>query len=468
MDKIKQVHIPVELLQSVRPDWAEHYRIVPFEQHNGALTCYSDIQRLASAPELKIILGREVELIPIEPDQIDYLLSKYYRRQNAAGSVDTYDIGAEEDLLVGLISEAQQIGSSDIHIEKYDNRARVRMRVDGRLIERFVIDADQYPVLINKIKIQARLDIAEKRLPQDGRISFKDMDLRVSVMPSQYGEKAVLRLLNKQSADKALSDLGFSPRQEKDYKKAISKSQGLILISGPTGSGKTTTLYSSLKQLNSDKVNIVTIEDPVEYTLEGINQVPLREDIGLDFSSSLRAFLRQDPDIIMVGEIRDSDTAQMAIRASLTGHLVFSTIHTNSAWGIVSRLLDMGVPEFLIASTLNLVVAQRLVRVLCEHCKVQEKLTSEQRQILADRLQIDSLQKPVGCSACFHTGFKGRKAIYEVIPIANGLRDKLSDSESMIKEELRKQEVQFLSDSALELLESGQTCFSEVYQMIIE
>ena len=227
------------------------------------------------------------------------------------------------------------------------------MRVDGSLIERFVIEPDKYPELLNKIKIKAKLDIAEKRLPQDGRITFKDMDLRVSIIPSQYGEKAVLRLLNKQSGNKSLTELGLSKSQKKEFLKAISKSQGLVLISGPKGSGKTTTLYASLKQLNKPKVNIVTIEDPVEYTLEGINQVPLREAIGLDFSSALRAFLRQDPDIIMVGEIRDKGTAQMAIRASLTGHLVFSTIHTNSAWGIVSRLLDMGIPQFLIAVKLG-------------------------------------------------------------------------------------------------------------------
>lgn len=467
MDKLKHIHIPAEVLQSVQPDWAEHYRIIPCQQNKDTLICYADKHKPASPSELGVILNSSVELTPIESEQIDDLLSKYYRRQSTSNTSVIYKTNTEEDLLEGLITEAILIGSSDIHIEKYEGRARVRMRVDGRLVERFVIESDQYPILINKIKIRAKLDIAEKRLPQDGRITYDKMDLRVSVMPSQYGEKAVLRLLNKQSGNKSLRELGFSPRQESDYLKAISKSQGLILISGPTGSGKTTTLYSSLKELNSDHVNIVTIEDPVEYTLQGINQVPLREDIGLGFSSALRAFLRQDPDIIMVGEIRDTDTAQMAIRASLTGHLVFSTIHTNSAWGIVSRLLDMGIPEFLIAGTLNLVVAQRLVRRLCEHCKQPEPITTEQRQVLGERMRSNTLQKPVGCQKCYHTGFKGRKAIYEVIPIENGLREKLAESESQIKEQLKKQGLRFLSDSALNLLERGETCFSEVYQILI-
>ncbi len=467
MDKLEQIHIPAEVLQCVQPDWAEHYRIVPMQQRNGTLVCYADKHSLPSQSDLRVILNRALEFTPVASEQIDDLLSKYYRRHHADKASVVYKVNTEEDLLKGLINEAMQMGSSDIHIEKYEGKARIRMRVDGRLVERFVIESEQYPILINKIKIRAKLDIAEKRLPQDGRITHDQMDLRVSVMPSQYGEKAVLRLLNKQSGDKSLVELGFSARQESDYLKALSKSQGLILISGPTGSGKTTTLYSSLKELNTDRVNIVTIEDPVEYTLQGINQVPLREEIGLDFSSALRAFLRQDPDIIMVGEIRDPDTAQMAIRASLTGHLVFSTIHTNSAWGIVSRLLDMGIPEFLIASTLNLVVAQRLVRLLCEHCKQPEPVTSEQKQVLPNRMWSSTLQKPVGCQKCYHTGYNGRKAIYEVIPIENGLREKLAASESEIKEELKKQELRFLSDSALEVLERGETSFSEVYQMLI-
>tara|TARA_B100000768_G_C11283571_1_gene380328 strand:+ start:441 stop:1844 length:1404 start_codon:yes stop_codon:yes gene_type:complete len=467
MDELKN-NIPIEVIQLIQVDWAEHYRIVPFELTQSALLCYSDKLRLVSSSELTIVLGKTVQMVPVASEAIDYLLSKHYRRVNTSSTGEVFKANAEGEFLEGLINEAIQIGSSDIHVEKYEQRARVRMRVDGSLIERFVIEPDKYPELLNKIKIKAKLDIAEKRLPQDGRITFKDMDLRVSIIPSQYGEKAVLRLLNKQSGNKSLTELGLSKSQKKEFLKAISKSQGLVLISGPTGSGKTTTLYASLKQLNKPKVNIVTIEDPVEYTLEGINQVPLREAIGLDFSSALRAFLRQDPDIIMVGEIRDKGTAQMAIRASLTGHLVFSTIHTNSAWGIVSRLLDMGIPQFLIASTLNLVVAQRLVRLLCNHCKQATGITNEQSKVLGNRLKTALIHKPVGCSACFYSGFNGRKAIYEVITIANDLRDKLMLSETQIKEDLTKHNVQFLSEAALELLESGQTCFTEVYQLIVE
>ena len=261
--------------------------------------------------------------------------------------------------------------------------------------------------MINKIKILSNLDITEKRLPQDGRINYQygdqKFDIRVSVCPTLYGEKAVLRLLNNDASNIDIRNLGIHEKGLDTYLKGVHKPNGIILISGPTGSGKTTTLYATLKELNSIDRNITTIEDPIEYTLDGINQVQLKEDIGLTFSSALRSFLRQDPDIIMLGEIRDGETAQMAIRASLTGHLVLSTIHTNSAWGIISRLIDMGVPRFLIANTLNLAVAQRLVRKLCEHCKktVPVSEVNGASEVADD---VPELAIPVGCDHCHFTG----------------------------------------------------------------
>ena len=266
------------------------------------------------------------------------------------------------------ILEAHEYHSSDIHFEQMRHRALIRFRVDGRLIERYEIPTDRYPELVNQIKIKANLDIAEKRLPQDGRIPFSldkiSFDLRISTLPTLHGEKVVIRLLSRNDESISLDGLGLTAAQLEIFSKAIQKPNGLVLISGPTGSGKTTTLYAALKELNKPDRNILTIEDPVEYTLRGINQVQLKESIGLTYPAALRTFLRQDPDIIMVGEIRDGETASMALRASLTGHLVLSTLHTNSAWGIIARLLDLDIPPFLVADTLNIAVAQRLLRLV--------------------------------------------------------------------------------------------------------
>ena len=313
--------------------------------------------------------------------QIGRLLSTHYIKDNAAQNSAALQLHNADDFLVNLIREAKNLKSSDIHVESYEHKCRVRIRIDGMMVERYILKREDYPALINKIKILANLDIAEKRLPQDGRINFnqpdQQFDIRVSVLPTLFGEKVVLRLLNSDAADIDLNGLGFSDFDLDNYLQGVRKPNGILLISGPTGSGKTTTLYATLKVLNKETRNVLTIEDPVEYTLEGINQVQLKESIGLNFAAALRAFLRQDPDVIMVGEIRDTETANMAIRAALTGHLVLSTIHTNSAWGTVSRLIDMGVPPFLVASTLNTTAAQRLIRLLCPHCKVQEPFTND-------------------------------------------------------------------------------------------
>ena len=307
--------------------------------------------------ELEIIFGKRVLLDPIRNGFVQKNLGKHYRKgnqkENGHSGALSYTPNSD-DFLVNLITNAHELGSSDIHIESYEERCRIRMRIDGKLVERFVLKKDEYPAIINRLKIKSNLDIAEKRLPQDGRIFFSSgnskFDIRVSVLPTLYGEKIVLRLLSKDAANIDIYKLGFQPKQLDDFLEAIKKPNGIVLISGPTGSGKTTTLYATLRILNNEHTNILTIEDPIEYTLEGINQVQLKESIGLNFASALRTFLRQDPDIIMLGEIRDGETAQMATRAALTGHLVLSTIHTNSAWGTISRLLDMGIPPFLLAN----------------------------------------------------------------------------------------------------------------------
>jgi general secretion pathway protein E/type IV pilus assembly protein PilB len=292
-------------------------------------------------------------------------------------------------------------------------------------------------------------------------------DIRVSVLPTMYGEKAVLRLLSNDATNIDIRRLGFSERQLHDYMEGVKNPHGILLISGPTGSGKTTTLYATLKMLNKESTNVLTVEDPVEYTLEGINQVQLKESIGLGFASALRTFLRQDPDIIMLGEIRDGETAQMAVRAALTGHLVLSTIHTNSAWGTISRLADMGVPPFLVANTLNTSVAQRLVRLLCPHCCSTEAFSAAliPRQFRRTEL-LKQVAVPVGCAECYYTGYKGRRAIYEVVPIDEELAECIKNGSGNPAALYAERGISTLADSAFEMILNKETSCEEVYSIL--
>ena len=471
----KTINIPsTEVLQVITSEQAWHYSIIP-KKVNGSYIefyCRNLDDQLATREELEIIFGKKIILYPVDDNELNKSLSSVYFRVKG-GKAQGYSTSINsENFLESLIEEANAIQSSDIHIEAGEKECRIRLRVDGKLIERFIIGRSEYPALINKIKILANLDIAEKRLPQDGRISFKsgneEHDIRVSVLPSVFGEKAVLRLLRKSATDIDIGRTGFSKRQMTDYLEGIKRSNGIVLISGPTGSGKTTTLYATLNKLNNNDVNILTIEDPVEYTIGGITQVHLREDIGLTFSRALRTFLRQDPDIIMLGEIRDTETAQMAIRAALTGHLVLSTIHTNSAWGIVTRLIDMGVPPFLVASTLNLAVAQRLVRKLCTSCKREVTgMDKELPRIPAAFKMPDKYFEPVGCEKCHHSGYSGRQAVFEVINIDEHLREEIKNSRTTIKKYLEKTGIDKLSQTAFSLFCEGVTSLDEIYPILV-
>ena len=403
-----------------------------------------------------------------EPNELKKYLSTNYRQTRSKNNAQLH---YTSDFLEKILTDAKQLGSSDIHFEPYEKRCRVRFRLDGKLIEQFNISLEEYPTITNKIKIRADLDIAEKRLPQDGRISVNthghEFDIRVSSLPTLHGEKLVLRILSKDTGALDLNALGFRSKELDRYKEGIRNPNGIVLISGPTGSGKTTTLYATLKHLNNDETNILTVEDPIEYTLEGINQVQLKENIGLDFASTLRTFLRQDPDIVMVGEIRDVKTANMAIRAALTGHLVLSTIHTNSAWATISRLIDMGVPSFLIASTLNLSVAQRLVRKLCDKCK---KETAIHPGLFPENFSIPKVLKthyePIGCNHCHHTGYHGRKAIYEILPIGQDLMTPIRENHLEIDCYQKEQQINTLKDNALQLVLDGITSVDEVYPLL--
>jgi type IV pilus assembly protein PilB len=474
MIKEDYIDIPTVLQQSITPDQAWHYNIIPKTVDKKSLSFYIDKKRNSLiAAELEMLFGKKIELIPVESEIINRSLSKYYRKsavtKKQAGFTTKSD---SDDYIISLIHEAESIGSSDIHIEAYEENCRIRMRIDGKLIERYVLTKNEYPSLINKIKIKANLDIAEKRLPQDGRIYYSDetqkFDIRVSVLPTLHGEKIVMRLLSKDATDIDIEKLGFTKEQLEIYIEGVKKTHGIILISGPTGSGKTTTLYATLKILNQEFSNILTIEDPIEYTLQGINQVQLRENIGLSFAHALRTFLRQDPDIIMLGEIRDNETAQMATRAALTGHLVLSTIHTNSAWGTISRLIDMGVPPFLVANTLNLSIAQRLIRLLCPRCKKEKNFdASELPRTYHIKTSLSKQYIPVGCDECYYTGYRGRTAIYEVIPIDARLSGFIKENELNISNYLKENNIKSLPQSAFELFEKGETSLEEIYSILL-
>lgn len=469
------LEIDENIRHSISDQQAWHYHIVPKEMSDAKWTLYIEdsYDTESVKEELELTFNRSIQFEVVESEILRKTLNRYYRISDSeAQSLKTISNSNANNFLNSLIKEAKEMHSSDIHIETYENLCRVRFRIDGKLLEKYRIDKDNYPSLVNKIKIKSNIDIAEKRLPQDGRILFNEdnlnFDIRVSVLPTLNGEKIVLRLLSKDSTNIEISKLGFTTEQQSIFLENIKKTHGIILISGPTGSGKTTTLYATLKILNKTESNILTIEDPVEYTLSGINQVQLKEDIGLTFARALRTFLRQDPDIIMLGEIRDEETTQMAIRAALTGHLVLSTIHTNSSWGIITRLTDMGIPPFLLSDTVNLCVAQRLIRLLCPHCKEQCDFDSS---LLPQTFKPVSLPKTYykskGCEHCYYTGYKGRKAIYEVLPVDSRLSEFIRTGKYDIELFRKEMGILSLAESAFNDFVAGNTSIEEIYPILL-
>ncbi|QNL23276.1 type II/IV secretion system protein [Hyphobacterium sp. CCMP332] len=447
------------------------YRSIPFEKNSNSILCLTDNpESNKTGRELEILLNSKIAFHQIDQKLMELALEKHYRKSNILDNNNSF---LQQSDIQALILEAKRLKSSDIHIEIAENHARIRFRIDGKLIERYRFEKRSYPALVNKLKIKSNLNISEKRLPQDGRFQIvlknSSIDIRVSITPTILGEKIVLRLLNKEGDKFKIDSIGLDDDQLLILKKSLKKQNGIILISGPTGSGKTSTLYACLNELNSDESNILTIEDPVEYTLNGINQVQLKESIGLGFAKALKSFLRQDPDIIMVGEIRDKETANMAVRASLTGHLVLSTIHTNSAWSTVSRLRDMGIPVFLIAGTLRLSIAQRLVRVLCNKCKSENSI--DKNELPANWLKYLESTKtysPIGCNHCYQTGYKGRQALFEILSINGSLRNHIKNENDNESEILKETNTTSLAENALKLVKSGKTSLEEIYPLIIE
>ena len=378
-------------------------------------------------------------------------------------------------LINGMIAEAVRTSASDVHVEPFEDRVSIRYRVDGVLHETVSVSPRLAPPLVSRIKVMARLDIAEKRIPQDGRLSItlggKSVDVRVSTLPSRHGERVVLRLLDNSQARFRLDDLGMPGDMLAELRRALAQPNGIILVTGPTGAGKTTTLYAGLNVLNDETRNILTVEDPVEYAIDGIGQTQVNAKVGMTFAAGLRAILRQDPDIVMVGEIRDVETAQIAVQASLTGHLVLSTVHTNSAIAAIARLRDMGVESYLLASTLTAIVAQRLVRRLCTHCREAYAPDAAERELmgLATGGADISLYRPVGCSHCKQTGYEGRTGLYELVTVDDVLRKQIHDDarESDMAEHAFSSR-KTLFRNGVDLVLSGTTSLSEVLRVCRE
>jgi general secretion pathway protein E/type IV pilus assembly protein PilB len=471
MEYTKAHELSTELKQVLTTAQSWYFQVIPAKIIENVIYLYSSEKNNSDSvsSELEVMLGTEVQLTTVPQEWIIENLTRYYPNAHQNHKTELLNTKSQ-DLLSLMLEEASRIKSSDIHIEAFEERCRVRFRIDGKLVERYIVPSAEYPALINKIKIKSFLDISEKRLPQDGRIIYDQggykFDIRVSILPTLHGEKVVMRLLNRDATQLQLDYLGFTCDQLNDYMEGVKNPNGVILISGPTGSGKTTTLYATLKLLNKNETNILTIEDPIEYTLEGINQVQLKESIGLTFANALRTFLRQDPDIIMVGEIRDTETAQMAIRAALTGHLVLSTVHTNSAWGTITRLIDMGIPSYLIASTLKLSAAQRLVRLLCPKCKKEETFSSDEfPKVFVAPFIPETHFIPVGCQECYFTGYRGRRALYEIITVDETLKEQIRTNQLDASTYFSEKGIETISHQAFKVFTDGDTSLIEVYSL---
>lgn len=451
---------------------------------------------LSAAAELRRFLGRPVRLTRVDAAEFDRRLQLAYETKSGGGiqmegfDSDDMDLSSAAEALAepkdllesdddapiirlinALLSEAVKDGASDIHVEPFESRLTVRFRVDGVLREVLAPPRAIAPLLASRIKVMAKLDIAEKRLPQDGRISVRiagrPVDVRVSTIPSGHGERVVMRLLDKQAGRLDLKQLGLLPQAHQTFANLIRKPHGIILVTGPTGSGKTTTLYAGLGEINDRSRNIMTVEDPIEYYIDGIGQTQVNTKVDMSFARGLRAILRQDPDVVMVGEIRDLETAEIAVQSSLTGHLVLSTLHTNSAVGAVARLRDMGVEPFLLASSLIGLMAQRLVRTLCPHCKIAEPATEPECDLLgADLNNPPTIYHAKGCEECRHTGYLGRSGIHELAEVDETMRTMIHDgaSEQALEMHARKRSAG-IRQSGIEKVRRGETTLEEVLRV---
>ncbi len=490
------------VVKIIPADVAQKYQIVPVNRAGSTLIiAMTDPSNIFAIDDIKFMTGYNVEVVVASESAIKTAIDKYYDQSaslaDVMGDLDMEDLEvvdtadevdvsslerATEDApvvkLVNLIlTDAIKRKASDIHIEPYERSFRVRYRIDGVLYEVMKPPLKLKNAITSRIKIMAELDIAERRLPQDGRIKIKlgggqDMDYRVSVLPTLFGEKIVLRLLDKSNLQLDMTKLGYEPDALHHFKEAIHKPFGMVLVTGPTGSGKTVSLYSALGELNKTTENISTAEDPVEFNFAGINQVQMHEDIGLNFAAALRSFLRQDPDIIMIGEIRDFETAEIAIKAALTGHLVLSTLHTNDAPATINRLLNMGVEPFLVASAVNLITAQRLARRVCSECKEPEEIPVQaliDAGVAPEEAPSYVCYKGTGCAKCNNTGYKGRVGFYQVMPMLEEIRELILNGANTaeIKRESMRLGIKTMRQSGLTKLKEGVTSFEEVLRVTV-
>ncbi|MDD9947418.1 MAG: type IV-A pilus assembly ATPase PilB [Myxococcales bacterium] len=501
---LREYEIDPEVLKLIPQEVCERHKIIPVSRAGSSLiVAMADPSNLHAIDDIKFTTGYNVEPVVSSESAISEAIERYYNHESNI-SYDEIMEGFDEDeiefadedfdesaidlerasedapvirLCNAVLLSAIKKGASDIHIEPYEKTQRVRYRIDGVLHDEMHPPLKLKNAIASRFKIMSSLDIAERRLPQDGRIKLKlgkgrEMDFRVSSMPTMWGEKLCLRLLDKSNLQLDMTKLGFSQKQQDDFQYAIHKPFGMVLVTGPTGSGKTTTLYSALADLNKVTTNISTAEDPVEYNLMGINQCQMHDDIGLNFAAALRCFLRQDPDIIMVGEIRDFETGEIAVKAALTGHLVLSTLHTNDAPSTISRLLNMGVEPFLVTASVNLILAQRLARKICSECRVETEVEEEtlvECGFSEEQIQNGTLYKGAGCRTCSDTGYKGRIALYEVMPMTDRIKEMVLQGASTaeIKEQMIADNINTLRMSGLEKCLEGTTTIEETLRVTV-
>lgn len=499
---LAEFDIDPTVIRLIPPDVAQKYHLVPINRAGSTLiVAMADPSNIFAIDDIKFMTGYNVEVVVAPDSSIKEAIDRYYDQSATLADVmnDLEDIDLEvvdesdqtdvrdlerasEDApvvkLVNLIlTDAIKKKASDIHIEPYEKSFRVRYRIDGVLYEVMKPPMKLKAAITSRVKIMAEMDIAERRLPQDGRIKIKlpggkDMDYRVSCLPTLFGEKIVCRLLDKSNLQLDMTKLGYEPEALKYFKAEISKPFGMVLVTGPTGSGKTVSLYSALQELNKVTENISTAEDPVEFNFAGINQVQMHEEIGLNFAATLRSFLRQDPDIIMIGEIRDFETAEIGVKAALTGHLVLSTLHTNDAPSTINRLLNMGIEPFLVASAVNLITAQRLGRRVCQECKEVEDIPHTsliEAGVPAAEVAEYVCYRGKGCGVCNQTGYKGRVGIYQVMPMFEEIRELIlaGANTAEIKRESMRLGVKTMRQSAMTKLKEGMTSFEEVLRCTV-
>ena len=498
---LDEFEVDPSVIQLIPEDVCQKHTVIPVNRAGSTLVlAISDPSNIFAIDDVKFLTGYNVEVVVASEEQIRRAIDRHYEKASSLddimGGFDDSDmelVQEEDDVDIGelakesedapvvklvnlILTDAIKKDASDIHVEPYEKEFRVRYRIDGVLYEVMRPPMKLRNAITSRLKIMSELDIAERRLPQDGRIKLKlgrghEMDYRVSVLPTLFGEKTVLRLLDKSNLQLDMTKLGFEEAQLEVFQDSIHQPFGMVLVTGPTGSGKTTTLYSALSELNQVGENISTAEDPVEFNLTGINQVQMHEDIGLNFAAALRSFLRQDPDIIMVGEIRDFETAEISVKAALTGHMVLSTLHTNDAPSTVNRLLNMGIEPFLVASSVNAIVAQRLARKVCSECAEPDPEVTKEALVDAgmaeDEASATTPLKGRGCGTCSDTGFKGRVALYEVMPIGEELKEFVLNGASAT--ELKREAIRLgmvtLRRSALNKLKDGVTNLSEVFRV---